>query len=414
MHAYSRVAAAAMSQGADDSLGMGGKAPKKMGRIQEGHRREMEAWLKEDRKYLGGKEGPKMMNMRWCLGGGAKVSGGGMKDAKEVKSEGGFVAMAKHINAKCKLTGDQKWTGNIAKVRFENIMKSFRKVVKIFQLPKESDFGSNKNEFATAIQECHDKRHKGCSSYTAFWKCLSENPKYNGQGKTESAPPRKEGDDESDVFESSDNGKGNGGSTDDEGPPKGFAFSADARGKGTAGKDADANDDGSNHDDEDSEGDKGNRSPKCSTPAKRQDKSSKRNEDSDGGSDSETGASSKQSTPKRRGARAKAGKGTSDKRKKFSLKKPDTVLKHGDITRAYMQAKEHQNTCFVAISLLRERRATFFDCLERGMTSHDEIRGVFNTIGLGQVPDFMKYCVPQAAGGAANAEADDAPGDENV
>jgi hypothetical protein len=195
MHICLKVPDASMG---DSQPEMGAAKPKGMGRIERDHRVAMEKWLGTQRTYTGGKTGAKMLNLRWMMGGGAKGLGTGMRDSKEVKSTGAQLALAKHINSKFNLKDAKKWTGNMAKSRYDNMMKGFRKVLKDIQFPREEDFANDKNAYAGAVQKCGEERAKKCVSYTALWALLRDHPKFSQKNKQESSQPN-----DDDDFESS-------------------------------------------------------------------------------------------------------------------------------------------------------------------------------------------------------------------
>jgi hypothetical protein len=292
------------------------------------------------------------------MGGGAKVSGAGMKESKDVTSTGGFLALAKHINATFKLKDNSKWTGNIAKARFQNMMKSFRKAVKDIQLPKQEHYGNDKNAFASACEKCNEQRAEKCPAYTSLWPLLRDHPKYDTTGKTESALAYIDSDFESEEDEVRDH------------------FNDENKGE-------ESGDSNGNSDDQPDTPSHNKAKETCGEPS-----SSSESEEV-----APRGRGSGASTPsKRSGSSPRQKKNPERRRKKFTLKKPSDHLSHADITRAYISSKDMQNAGFFALSILRERRATFFDCLKQGITSADEIKEVFSIIGLGEVPQhFFEY-----------------------
>jgi hypothetical protein len=368
----------------DSQTEMGAAKPKGMGRIERDHRVAMEKWLGTQRTYTGGKSGAKMLNIRWMMGGGAKGLDKGMRESKEVKSSGAQLALAKHINSKFNLKDDKKWTGNMAKSRFENMMKGFRKVVKEVQFPCQEEFGNDKNAYASAVQKCGEERAKKCASYNALWALLRDHPKFSQKSKQQSEAPNSD-----DDFESmSSNG------SSDEDKDVTYAFGADGRERESEqGTDDNAEADNAEADDDDgSSGSSGSHraSPRASVTSPR-------------ASPKVRGKNAKSSpSPKPGKRRARRG----EKRKTFVLKKPNDTMSHADITRNYLHTRDMQTSAFFAISLLRERRVAFFECLTHNITDTAAIQSAFNVIGLGTVPDFFHQYMVDVGRNAADADAD--------
>jgi hypothetical protein len=374
----------------DSQAEMGVAKPKGMGRIERDHRVAMEKWLGAERVYTGGKSGAKMNNLRWCMGGGAKGPGTGMKEAKDVKSSGAFLALARHINSKFNLKDDKKWTGNMAKSRFDNMMKTFRKVLKEIQFPREETFGTDKNAYAGAVQKCGEQRAKKCASYGTLWPLLRDHPKFCPKNKRESFAPTDD-DFESDTSHSKSESEGSvkyefddGDDGKDEGnEAKALSDSEEDNDEENADASSETSADGAARTAYARASPRG--SPVTPRPAMKQARSS--------------------TSPK--AGKTRAGK-RGVKRKKFTLKKPHDTMSHADITRSYLHTRDMQTSAFFAISLLRERRATFFGCLSQGITDAAEIEKVFTTIGLGKVPDFFhEYMIDVGQNGEAAEAAED-------
>jgi hypothetical protein len=315
----------------------------------------MEAWLSSDRVYSGGKIGEKQKNMRWCPGGGEKGVKG-MTDSKECKSSGAFERMANHMNRTFSLKGADVWTKETAEARFKNIMKSFRDACRKNPLPREKDFGADKNAYAAALDSCNDKRKKKCSSYIALWiACgLKDHPKFSAAGKTESTCDNNCSDFES---ENEKNELTKGGNDDDSKAASDAEFSS-----------SDSSDEQSSDDEEAKQqttsiAAKGNSSPRSQV--------------------------SQTSPGAKRGIVAAAAKRKVVKRKKFSLRKQKSTTKHQDIVSAYLICKKQQNDHFLHISMLSQRRQIFFDCWDRNIRNVQDVQRVYETIGIGTVPAYL-------------------------
>jgi hypothetical protein len=342
-----------------------GKSVKKLvGRIKKHHRLEMEAWLSLDRVYSGGKNGAKQKNIRWCLGGGEKGVKG-MTDSKECKSSGAFERMANHMNRTFGLKGAELWTSAIAEARFKNIMKSFRDACRKNPLPREKDFGADKNAYAAALDLCEDKRKKKCSSYIALWiACgLKDHPKYSPAGKMESSCDG----DSMDDFEEPRNQrvKGEDDAEDSKTGSDAESFSSDSSGEGSQPDDGDKKD---------------QENPTSPMVARPQGAASPRSQTSPG--------VKRGGSPKRKVI----------KRKKFSLKKQKSTTKHQDIVEAYLLCKKQQNDHFLQLSILSQRRQIFFECWDRQIRNMQDVQRVYETIGIGTVPGYLFQPLPESAG----------------
>jgi hypothetical protein len=319
-----------------------------LGRIKKPHRLEMEQWLCLERVYTGGKTGARQKNIRWCLGGGEKGVKGMSSDSKDSKSSGAFERMAIHMNRTFALKGTEVWTGSIAETRFKNIMKTFRDACRKNPLPRESDFGSDKNALASALEACHEKRKKKCPSYIPLWiSCgLKDHPKYSSVGKVESGADGSASD-ESDPFEEEKKS-----SSDDSSCEVSSSSSEDE-----AEKDAKAD-----------EAEKTRETTKSSTPTSPR-------------SPATVGVLGVKRSPSGAFKRTMVVK-----KRKFSLKKGKSTTKHQDIVQAYLLCKQQQNEHFLHLGILAQRRGVFFECWDRGMTDHASIQGVYNAIGIGTIP----------------------------
>jgi hypothetical protein len=322
-----------------------------LGRIKKPHRLEMEQWLSLDRVYTGGKTGAKQKNIRWCLGGGEKGVRGMSSDSKESKSSGAFERMASHMNRTFNLKGSEVWTSTIADARFKNIMKTFRDACRKNPLPRESDFGSDKNAFASALEVCHDNRKKKCPSYIPLWiSCgLKDHPKYSSVGKMESANVS----DESDDFEEDDKNQ------------KSASDDSSSEGSGSSSEDEEGN---------------ARETARAATPTSPRSPAT-------GGvlgvKRSPSGTFKRQLVVKKR---------------KFSLKKGKSTTKHQDIVQAYLLCKQQQNEHFLHLGLLAQRRAVYFECWDRGIQAHAAIQAVYNTIGIGTVPAQFEPALEEIQG----------------
>jgi hypothetical protein len=329
---------------------------KKVSRIKKHHRLEMENWLSQDRVYSGGKTGAKQKNIRWCLGGGEKGIKG-MTDTKECKSSGAYERMASHMNKTFSLKGADLWTSAIAEARFKNIMKAFRDACRQNPLPREKDFGSDKNAYAAALELCDDKRKKKCSSYVALWiSCdLKNHPKFSAVGKMESSHDNDSDDD----------------------------FEEDVRQRRQE----------TNHDDSDSDSD----SDSCASGASPGNDSDQNTKGRENPTASPSGTPRAASSPRSQtspGAKRVAGAGVRKKvvvakRQKFSLKKQKSTTKHQDIVEAYLICKKQQNDHFLHISILSQRRQIFFDCWDREIRNMADVQRVYDAIGIGTVPAYL-------------------------
>jgi hypothetical protein len=322
-----------------------------LGRIKKPHRLEMEQWLSSERVYTGGKTGARQKNIRWCLGGGEKGVKGMSSDSKESKSSGAFERMAIHMNRKFSLKGTELWTASIAETRFKNIMKTFRDACRKNPLPREKDFGSEKNDYASALEACHEKRKKKCPSYIPLWiSCgLKDHPKYSSAGKMESGA-----DSDSDDFEIKEESQ-------------------------KECSDDSSSEDGSSESYTSSDDDAANKTGEVGAMATQP---------------SPKSAASPKS-PTSGGAPGVGVKRTSSgafrkaivvKKRKFSLRKEKSTTKHQDIVQAYLLCKQQQNEHFLQLGILAQRRGVFFECYDRGITEIASIQAVYNAIGIGTIP----------------------------
>jgi hypothetical protein len=224
-------------------------------------------------------------------------------------------------------------------------MKTFRDACRKNPLPRERDFDSDKNAYASALEACHDNRKKKCPSYIPLWiSCgLKDHPKYSSVGKMESGEHS-----DSSAFEGTKEG-----------------------GEKTSDSSSDAS---SRESHESSSSDEEDKMVMVTSP--------KSGNPSPAASPAAGGAAG----GLKRTASGTFRKGINVKKRKFSLRKGKSTTKHQDIVEAYLLCKHEQNEHFLHLGILAQRRGVFFECWDRGITEHASIQRVFNTIGIGTIP----------------------------
>jgi hypothetical protein len=241
------------------------------------------------------------------------------------------------------------------------------------------------------VQKCGEERAKKCVSYTALWALLRDHPKFSQKNKKESSQPN-----DDDDFESSTS-QGSSVEAGDKDDGVVYAFGEgdkdESENEQEMDDDADADEDGD--DEEESGGSVESRGSQRASA-----RASPRASPTSKGRGNKTKSSP---SPKAGKKRAKRG----EKRKTFVLKKPNDTMSHADITRNYLHTRDMQTSAYFAISLLRERRITFFECINSNMREPSEIQDAFNLIGLGTVPDFFHEYMVDVGRNAADAVAEE-------
>jgi hypothetical protein len=305
-------------------------------RLSKEERLAMENWFTQQRAYPEGTTGRPMTNLRWINGAGSKGLKTANVDSKDATQSGAHLSLAAWVNRRLGTALAKPWTAEIANTKWKNMKTSFKRIIKEYQFPIETEWleaGKNKEDMAEEIERITAIRKSKCASYDVLWKELHKHPSINPSGRLESSQMLEDEDEmEQDNDEDED---------EDEENDQEERANKKSRSSATASE--------------------GNKSPRPGTPTRQP-------------------AAAARTSPNR--------KTTKPKLNKFKFKKSSHAPRHRDITQAYISMKAEWNRMWLRVQILKERREVYFICRDRGMSSND-VKLAFDDIGLGKLPAYL-------------------------